>query len=113
MIDHGVHIARGDQEGQAGTAQAAEAVRNPPVRLGDHPDSIAPVFQQTGDQSGAEGGVIHISITGYEDEVELTPSPLERLFPGYRKKSVHVEKYTAAEDRVTIAFTKQCQNLQR
>ena len=97
MIDHGIDIARGDQKGQAGAAQESEALRVPPVRLGDHSDPIAPAFEQAGNQHPSEGGVIDVGIAGDEHEVELTPSASKRLFPRYRKKSVHVGKYTATE----------------
>ena len=103
MIDHGIDVSRGNEEGQAGTAEAAEALRRPPVRLGNHTYPIAPAFQETGDQRGAKGGVIHIGITGYEDKVEFAPPSFEGLFPGHRKESVHVRKYTQAGDMVAIA----------
>ena len=82
MVHHGVDVPRSDQEGEARSSQNPEALGRPPVGLGDHPDAVAPAFQQAGDQGGAEGGMIHIGITGDEDEIELPPSPLERLFPG-------------------------------
>ena len=90
MIDHGIDIARGDQERQAGRSQAAKAFDASPVRLWDQTDAVPPAFQQAGNQRGAERWVIHVGITGEEDKVELPPSALERLFPVYRKKSVHV-----------------------
>ena len=41
MIDHGVHVAGGNQEAQSGLSQHGHTLRIAPVRLADHPDRVA------------------------------------------------------------------------
>ena len=62
VIDHGVHIAAGNQETQTGSAQNIDGLGIAPIRLGDDAHSIAGVFQYTADDGMSEGGVVHIGI---------------------------------------------------
>ena len=62
MVDHGIHIAGGDQETQTGFSQYPDTFRVFPVRLADHAHCIAMGLQDPADNGAAEAGMVHVGI---------------------------------------------------
>ena len=74
MVDHGVHVAGGDQEGQAGLAQDGNALGVVPVRLANHAHLEAVGLQGARDDGHAKAGVVHVGVSADVDEVALLPA---------------------------------------
>ena len=84
MVDHGVHIARGNAEKQVGSAERGEGLSGLPVRLGEHAHSEALRFKHSTDDRHAEAGMINIAISGDDDDVAAVPPQLLHLGSGHR-----------------------------
>ena len=79
---HGIQIAGIAHESQTGTAEALKVPVGFPVGLGQNRHPIPGVLQHPGNNGGAEGVVIHIGISGHQDEIHLIPSPLTDFLHG-------------------------------
>ena len=75
MRDHGVDIARADEEAEARTPECAERLRRAEVRLRQKADAKACVLQHARDDRRAEGRVIHIGVAVDVDKIDLAPAP--------------------------------------
>ena len=71
MVDHGVHIAGGDEEAKTRLAVNLYALRVAPVGLADQSNAVATGLQQAADDRGAEARVVHIGVAADVDEVGL------------------------------------------
>ena len=71
VVDHGVHVARGYAEEQAGLTQPEEVLILSPVRLGDNSHGVACIPEDPAEKACPEGGVIDIGISADEDDIEL------------------------------------------
>ena len=80
VVDHRVHVAGGDEEPEAGLAERFDALRLPPVRLGEEPDREPVGFEQPADDGGAEARVVDICIAADIDEVQLFDAPFGEVF---------------------------------
>ena len=89
VIDHGVHIAAGDEKGQARFSQNPNTLGILPVRLGDDSHSVASGFQHPTDDGVAEGGMVHIGVAHDIDKITLIPAPGLHIRPGDRQKIAH------------------------
>ena len=86
MIDHGVHVAAGHKETQAGTAIDIDGSGILPVRLGDDTHAVPVAFQNPADDGMAEGRMIYIGITDDIHKVALCPTAIQHILFAYRKK---------------------------
>ncbi len=73
-IDHRIHIASGDAEEQIGSAQLHEIRRRGPIRLGDDADPKSLCLQHSSNHRHAEAGVVHVGITGDDDDIAAVPA---------------------------------------
>ena len=89
VIDHGIHIAAGDEEPQAGTAQGRDGLGVLPVGLGQNADFIAVGFQNPADDGMAEGRMIHIGIADDIDKIALLPAAGIHVGLGNGQKFTH------------------------
>ena len=85
VVDHGVHVARGDAEKQIGLAERGEGFSGLPVGLREHPHPEALGFKYPTDDRHAEAGVINVAISGDNDDVAAVPPQLLHLGPGHRQ----------------------------
>ena len=84
MVDHGVHIAGGDEEAKTRLAVNLYALRVAPVGLADQSNAVATGLQQAADDRGAEARVVHVGIAAYIDKVGLRDAVLYEFLPGNR-----------------------------
>ena len=91
VVHHGIHVAGGHEEAQARLAEDGHAFRVVPIGLGDDAHLVAVGFQHPGDDGRPEGGVVHVSVAGHVDEVELAPAPGVGLGPrrGQKRRKRH------------------------
>jgi hypothetical protein len=87
VVDHGVHVAAGYQETQAGTAVDVDGLGILPVRLGDDAHRVAVALQNTADDGVAKGMMIHIGVTDNIDKVALVPATVDHILFAYGKKA--------------------------
>ena len=92
-VDHRVHVAGGDPEEQVRLAQLHEVVLAVPVRLADHADAKALGLQQPADDRHTEGWVIHIGVTGDDDDVTTVPTQLVHFRTTHRQKGCRSETF--------------------
>ena len=83
MVDHGIHVARGDAEKQVGSTKRGEGFSGLPVRLREHTHPEALRFKYPTDDRHAEAGVIHVAIAGDNDDVAAVPPQLFHLGSGH------------------------------
>jgi hypothetical protein len=76
---------------QVRLAKFHEVVFRLPVRLGDDADAKPLGFEQAADDGHAEGRVIHISVTGHDDDVAAVPAELIHLFPAHGQERCRTE----------------------
>ena len=89
VVDHGIHIAAGDEEPQAGTAQGRNGLGILPVGLGQNADFIAVGLQDPADDGMAEGRMIHIGVTDDIDKIALLPAAGLHIGLGNGQKFTH------------------------
>src|SRR5471032_2327615 len=82
-VDHRVHVASSDTEEQVRLAELHEVVFGLPVRLRNDPDAKALGLQQPANDRHAKRGVIHVRITGHDDDVAGIPAKLIHLLPAH------------------------------
>jgi len=75
-IDHRIHIAGGDPEKQIRRPQRLKWFRRSPVRLGNDADPETLRFQQPANDRHAEAGMVHVGVTGDQDNVAGIPAEL-------------------------------------
>ncbi len=81
MVDHGIHVARGDPEKEPWLAQLSEITEViPPVGLGDNCHPVTLILKNSSDDCCAERGVVYISITTKQNNIRLLPSEILNLF---------------------------------
>ena len=85
MVDHGVHVARGNAEKQVGLAECGEGFSGLPVGLREHAHPEAQRFKNTADDCHAETGVIYVAVYGDNDDVAAVPPQLLHLGSGHRQ----------------------------
>ena len=82
VIDHGVHVAGGDEETQTGLAVNLHTFRVAPVGLTDQGDAVAAGLQQAADDGCAEARVVHVGVTADVDEVGLRDAVIYEILSG-------------------------------
>ena len=63
VIDHGIHISGGDEEGETGLAEDTDTFGIPVVRLCDDPGAVAVGFEQPAEDGRTEGGMVYIGVS--------------------------------------------------
>ena len=86
MRDHGVDVARADEEAEARPPERAERLRRAEVRLCQKADAEARVLEHARDDRRAEGRMIHIGVAVDVDEIDLAPAPRLHLGAVHRQK---------------------------
>ena len=74
VVDHGVHVARRDEEGKPRLAERRDACGIAPVGLGDEAHLVAVRLEQPADDGRSEAGMIHVGVAADIDEVALVPA---------------------------------------
>jgi len=86
VIDHGVDVAGGDAEEEAGAPQSAEVIGLFPVRLGDDPHAVASIPEHPADDRCGEAGMVDVSVSADEDHVKVVYAQLPGLCQGDGQK---------------------------
>ena len=68
---HGVDIPGGHKKPKPGSAEPFEVLAGGIVRLGQHCAGKPTGFQHTGNDGGAEGGMIHVCVAVHVDKIRL------------------------------------------
>ena len=84
MVDHGIHISRGDEKAQTRLSVNLHARRIAPVGLADQGNAVAARLQQPADDRSAEARVVHVGVAAYIDKVGLRDAVLYEFLPGNR-----------------------------
>ncbi len=92
-VDHRVHIAGRDTEKQIRLAELHEVVFGLPVGLRDDPDPKALGLEQTTDDRHAERRVIHVRITGHDNDVAGIPAKQIHFFPAHGQERCWSETF--------------------
>ena len=74
VVDHGVHVARRDEEGKPRLAERRDACGVAPVGLGDEAHPVPVRLEQPADDGRSEAGMIHVGVAADIDEVALVPA---------------------------------------
>ncbi len=82
VVDHGIHIAGGDQKPQARLTEYLDGGRVTPIGLRDEAHLVAMRFEYTADDGSTKGGVIHVGVA--VDVHEITLLPAARIHVGAR-----------------------------
>jgi hypothetical protein len=82
LVEHGVEVACADPDEQARAPHARDVLRGVPAGLGHDTHAVAVVLEPPGDESRAEGWVVHVSVTGDEQDVEGIPSQRFKVTAG-------------------------------
>ena len=82
VVDHGVHIAAGNEKAKPRLPQGSDGVRVSPIRLGENADLIACVLQYPADDGVAKGRVIDVGVADDIDEIALAPTSGGHIAPG-------------------------------
>ena len=89
VVDHGVHIAAGDQKAQPGTAENVDGFGIFPIRLRDDAHIVAVAFQNPADNGMAEGRMIDVSVADDVHKVAGVP-PAVKHFPSGNGQKFHI-----------------------
>ncbi len=92
-VDHRVHVAGSDTEKQIRLAELHEVVFGLPVGLRDDPDPKALGLEQTTDDRHAERRVIHVRITGHDNDVAGIPAKQIHFFPAHGQERCWSETF--------------------
>ncbi len=90
---HGVDVARRDEHPQPGAAQGREGVGAVPVGLRQDGHPVALRLQHPADDGGAEGGVVHIGVSGDEEKVIEVPAPAVHVGPRDGEEQIAVKAH--------------------
>ena len=83
FVHHRIHAAGSHTEPQARPSQFLEIAEiTVPVRLGNNRHPVAFGFQNAPDDSRTERRMIHVGISGEQDNVHIIPSPQLHFFFG-------------------------------
>ena len=74
VIDHGVHVAGGDQKAQARLAEHGDTGGIGPVGLTDNAHFVAVCVEHAADDGHAKAGMVHVGVAADVDEVALVPA---------------------------------------
>ena len=88
VIDHGIHVPGGDEEGELRPSEYVDAPLVLPVRLGNDADAVAVRLQHAADDGMPKGGMIHVCVPDDIDKVRPVNPPLFHLFSCYRQESL-------------------------
>ena len=80
-VDHGVHVARSYTEEQVGLAESLERFCAGPIWLGDNAYAEPLGLQYATDHCHPEARVIHVSVSGHQDDVTAVPAQRVHLLP--------------------------------
>ena len=83
---HAVQISAADEHAEAGLAHSSEGGTVVPVRLRQHRHPIALRLQQTGDEGGAEAGVVDVGVRRHHQKVVIVPVPRQHLLSAHGQK---------------------------
>ena len=86
VVDHGVHVAAGDQKAQTGLAVDVDGSGLAPVGLGDDAHLITGLLQDPGDDGVAEGMVIDVGVADDIDEIALFPAAIDHVLSAKGEK---------------------------
>lgn len=89
VVDHGVHIAAGDQKAQPGTAENVDRFGIFPIRLRDDAHIVAVAFQNPADDGVAEGWVIDVGVADDVHKIAGVP-PAVKHFPSGNGQKFHI-----------------------
>ena len=89
VVDHGVHIATGDQKPQPGTAENVDGFGIFPIRLRDDAHIVAVAFQNPADDGVAEGWVIDVGVANDVHKIAGVP-PAVKHFPSGNGQKFHI-----------------------
>ena len=89
VVDHGVHIAAGNQKAQPGTAKNVDGFGIFPIRLRDDANIVAVAFQNPADDGVAEGWVIDVGVADDVHKIADVPSTVEH-FPSGNGQKFHI-----------------------
>ncbi|MNY33898.1 hypothetical protein D3C86_1681980 [compost metagenome] len=86
MVHHRIHTACRYSEKVFGLPQFLEIPQIvPPVRLGNDPDLKTLAFNDPANYSSTESRMIHVGITGNQDDIQFIPPPLLNFFFSQRQ----------------------------
>ena len=71
VIDHGVHVAGGDQKAKARLTVLLHARRVPPVGLADQRNAVAARLKKAADDGRPKARVVHVGVAADVDKVRL------------------------------------------
>ncbi len=83
VVDHRVHVARGNAKHDGGLAEGGEGLGRAPIRLGDDADPKALFLEHPSDQGGAEARVIDVGVAAYQDDVAGIPAERIHFWAGH------------------------------
>ena len=86
MIDHGVHVARSDEETQPRLAENIDALRIFPVGLRNDRNAVSVRLKHAGDDRMTKGRMIDISIADDVNKIGTVPSARAHFFLCYGQK---------------------------
>ena len=89
VVDHGVHIAAGNQKAQPGTAENVDGFGIFPIRLRDDANIVAVAFQNPADNGMAEGWVIDVGVADDVHKIADVP-PAVKHFPSGNGQKFHI-----------------------
>ncbi len=79
VVDHGVHVARGDAEKQVGAPECGEGFSGLPIGLREHAHPKSLCFKHPPDDCHAEARVINVAVSGDDNDVAAVPPQLLHL----------------------------------
>ncbi len=82
-VDHGVHIAGGHTEEEIRSAQHLEGLGTVPLGLGDYPHPEPLGLEHATDHRHTKTGVVHVGVTGDDDDVAAVPAQGVHLGAGH------------------------------
>ena len=85
-VHHRVHVAAGDAEEQVRRPELHEVASGPPVRLRDDADAKPLRLEHAADDRHAEARVIHVGVTGDDDDVAAVPAELVHFDARHRQE---------------------------
>jgi hypothetical protein len=85
MGEHGIHIAAADGKAESRTAQLPERIGFAPVWLGDDAHAEASGLQGSPHHRHGEAGMVHVGVTGDQDDIHLEPTSAVSFFQADRQ----------------------------
>ncbi len=87
VVNHAVHIARGDTHEKFRHTHFKKSAGVLPVRLGKNPHPVSLPFKHPGDHRHPEGWMIHIGVAADQKNIQPLPAQGLHLTSGYGKKT--------------------------